>query len=74
MTFSPEQIMEADEWLAKHKGHVLKSFKEEFELDDGRAVKVMHYRRCLTCMHTHLFKMETVERRADGDDKVAPTG
>ena len=60
MTFLPEQIMTSEDWMEKHKGHKVIDEIEDFDLSDGW-VKRMHYRKCVTCGHTHLHKMETVQ-------------
>ncbi len=56
-------VMSEEDWLEEHKGHKIEDKVQEFELGDGRAVKRMHCHKCRTCGHSHLFKMETVERR-----------
>ena len=55
------KTMSSEDWLKKHEGHEIVDDVEEFELDGGAAVKRMCRHKCVTCGHSHLYKMETVE-------------
>ena len=63
-----KMVMSEEDWLKLHEGHEVVDEVQEFELDDGRAVKKMHHHKCLTCGHAHLFKYETVERSEENHE------